>query len=412
MSQFSLIYLFVFIINIIIFTYLLCIKKMSRQIRAFIIMQGAYLITLLCFVVFLSAHDIATMKLWLDISHYSGPIVNVTLLYLVTTFYYNDNNPPVWIIICILLSVIPLLARDMFGFMDKVSFIPNSIGNIVVYKNSLLSYYFYIHSFVLLFCISILFIIKIRTTKIMRLKKLSVFLLVITWVTWVLTVPCNLLISYIFKKYEILVPATGYLFYSVMIFALFYAVFKYNFMKINIPYTIENIMRRISDSILLTDTEGNIVQVNDAARELFGSFKENIENINILQLFPDLARQSPLDGESLITSENYSEFRKLTHPKKRNQILDVVIESVLDSFGDFIGLLIICRRNNKFNQARQVFGLTDREIEITTFLYDGLEYHEIAEKLNLSMNTVRNHIQNIYSKTGAKNKTILLKTLF
>jgi len=379
---------------------------------AFMIMQGAYLITLLCFVVFLSADDIATMKLWLDISHYSGPIVNVTLLYLITTFYYNDNKPPLWIIICILLSVIPLLARDMFGFMDTVSFIPNSIGNIVVYKNSLLSYYFYIHSFVLLFCISILFIIKIRTTKIMRLKKLSVFLLVITWVTWVLSVPCNLLISYIFKKYEILVPATGYLFYSVMIFALFYAVFKYNFMKINIPYTIDNIMRKISDSILLTDTEGNIVQVNDAAREVFSSFKEKLETLNINMLFPGLLKNGPEDDKAFVIPENYSEFRKLPHPVKHNIILDVSVESINDGFGDFIGLLIICRRNNKFNQARQVFGLTGREIEITTFLYDGLEYHEIAEKLNLSMNTVRNHVQNIYSKTGAKNKTILLKTLF
>ncbi len=44
------------------------------------------------------------------------------------------------------------------------------------------------------------------------------------------------------------------------------------------------------------------------------------------------------------------------------------------------------------------YNLTDRETEILTLLVDGLEYKEIAQKLGLSPNTVRNNVTKIYSK--------------
>ncbi|MBX7203786.1 MAG: response regulator transcription factor [Bacteroidia bacterium] len=44
------------------------------------------------------------------------------------------------------------------------------------------------------------------------------------------------------------------------------------------------------------------------------------------------------------------------------------------------------------------YNLTDRETEILTLLVDGLEYKEIAQKLGLSPNTIRNNVTKIYSK--------------
>ncbi len=46
--------------------------------------------------------------------------------------------------------------------------------------------------------------------------------------------------------------------------------------------------------------------------------------------------------------------------------------------------------------------LSGREIEITKLLVKGLISKEIAEVLNISKNTVENHKQNIYGKTGTK----------
>jgi two-component system, NarL family, nitrate/nitrite response regulator NarL len=48
--------------------------------------------------------------------------------------------------------------------------------------------------------------------------------------------------------------------------------------------------------------------------------------------------------------------------------------------------------------------LTKREREITIFLRDGLKSREIAEKLYISTNTVRNHMASIYSKRGVTDR--------
>ncbi len=50
------------------------------------------------------------------------------------------------------------------------------------------------------------------------------------------------------------------------------------------------------------------------------------------------------------------------------------------------------------------YKLTDREDEILKLLVDGLEYKEIAQKLGLSPNTVRNNVTRIYSKLHVKSR--------
>jgi len=50
------------------------------------------------------------------------------------------------------------------------------------------------------------------------------------------------------------------------------------------------------------------------------------------------------------------------------------------------------------------FGLTAREREIVARLTEGRQYQEIADELCISGKTVRNHISNIYAKTGAKSR--------
>jgi DNA-binding NarL/FixJ family response regulator len=44
------------------------------------------------------------------------------------------------------------------------------------------------------------------------------------------------------------------------------------------------------------------------------------------------------------------------------------------------------------------FDLTDREVSVLNLLADGFNYQEIAEKLFISVDTVRHHIRNIYKK--------------
>ena len=48
--------------------------------------------------------------------------------------------------------------------------------------------------------------------------------------------------------------------------------------------------------------------------------------------------------------------------------------------------------------------LTDRELEVLRELTGGLTNEEIAEKLNVTVFTIKRHIQNMLQKTGYKNR--------
>jgi two-component system, NarL family, nitrate/nitrite response regulator NarL len=54
--------------------------------------------------------------------------------------------------------------------------------------------------------------------------------------------------------------------------------------------------------------------------------------------------------------------------------------------------------------ARKRFGLTAREVEITSAVVSGLSNREIARKLSLSEDTVKHHLTNIFDKMGASNR--------
>ncbi|MES2133357.1 MAG: response regulator transcription factor [Bacteroidota bacterium] len=51
------------------------------------------------------------------------------------------------------------------------------------------------------------------------------------------------------------------------------------------------------------------------------------------------------------------------------------------------------------------YNLTEREKEVLNFLVEGLEYKEIGSRMNVSPNTIRNHIANIYKKLYVTSKT-------
>ena len=53
-------------------------------------------------------------------------------------------------------------------------------------------------------------------------------------------------------------------------------------------------------------------------------------------------------------------------------------------------------------------GLSAREIEIIELVAEGLTNQEIANRLTISKRTVDNHVSNVFTKTGSKNRVALL----
>ncbi|MDZ4745852.1 MAG: response regulator transcription factor [bacterium] len=64
-------------------------------------------------------------------------------------------------------------------------------------------------------------------------------------------------------------------------------------------------------------------------------------------------------------------------------------------------------RTSGFNA--QASGLSARELEVLALLTDGLSNQEIADRLFVSMNTVKTHLSSIYSKMNVRRRTEAVK---
>ena len=69
------------------------------------------------------------------------------------------------------------------------------------------------------------------------------------------------------------------------------------------------------------------------------------------------------------------------------------------------------RREFSFETASSLYHITEREFEVISFIKKGLTNKEIAAELGISVNTVNNHIANIFDKTEVGSRIDLLNLL-
>ena len=95
-----------------------------------------------------------------------------------------------------------------------------------------------------------------------------------------------------------------------------------------------------------------------------------------------------------------------------NQVLVKAIRSVMagqhwigrESVSDLVHALRGLMVPSLENPPRQRFGVTPRELEITSAVVAGFSNKEIAKKFSLSQDTVKHHLTNIFDKVGASSR--------
>ena len=75
-----------------------------------------------------------------------------------------------------------------------------------------------------------------------------------------------------------------------------------------------------------------------------------------------------------------------------------------DSVSDLVAALRSYVEAAPEKPSRERFGLTPRELEITSAVVAGFSNREIARKFVLSEDTVKHHLTNIFDKVGASNR--------
>lgn len=69
------------------------------------------------------------------------------------------------------------------------------------------------------------------------------------------------------------------------------------------------------------------------------------------------------------------------------------------------------REGKSLDEIYEEYGISQREREVITLLQENFTGNEIAEKLYISLSTVKTHTSNIYKKFSVKNRSELLKKI-
>lgn len=207
---------------------------------------------------------------------------------------------------------------------------------------------------------------------------------------------------------------------------------------------VERMVREAGAATLATDQDNRVVAWNGAAEELFGSSAEEalgaplgdlltardvfgnrlcgdvcalhamVRNSESVQSFDlDLIRGEE-DGREVTvrvavsvvvvlspTPERYHLVYFLRHHRQRRRA-DAAIDLILDGGGRVPGAVL---DEMDLGGGADLPELTDRQTEVLRHIAEGYRTQQIADTLNISVNTVRNHTQNILRKLDVHSKT-------
>lgn len=147
-------------------------------------------------------------------------------------------------------------------------------------------------------------------------------------------------------------------------------------------------VKELKPDVLLLDLKwfgDETVGISAIDAVLQGSPKTRILAMTV---YDQLIAQARAAGAHLAITKDFS----------RDQLLDQI--RGLFKGGDLLPVHINNRPETKLEEP-----LTDREKDVLALMAEGLSDREIAEKLIISLNTEKNHVQSILGKLAAENRT-------
>ena len=168
--------------------------------------------------------------------------------------------------------------------------------------------------------------------------------------------------------------------------------------KLAIDFVVEN-----KPNIVLMDIDMPVMNGIEATIEI----KKQYPKVNIIMLTSHGEREQVLQAFSSGANAYCIKDIKIDELSK---VIDIVLDGGIWVDSKIAGYVfdVLTHLNNeqKKNRAKaEDFNISERELEVLKLVSDGLSNEEIAEKLVISKNTVKNHIAGIISKLSVKDRT-------
>ena len=173
--------------------------------------------------------------------------------------------------------------------------------------------------------------------------------------------------------------------------------------------------------IAIGDATGHVHDANDAYLDMHGYVRDELSEINWIAHTPHDWKSKTVSAVTGFTPDQLSATFETEHFHKDGRRIPLSITMMHMTGSSFLLCTIVetsGRASRSMNdprsayfQAKQRFGLTDREHEVLASLLDGLSNAEISTTLLISLGTVSDHVQSVMRKLKVKNRSRIFKQM-
>lgn len=157
-------------------------------------------------------------------------------------------------------------------------------------------------------------------------------------------------------------------------------------------------LNQLPVAALVLDEEGRLLTSNRAARALLGG---------------PAVPATLLQAAARAIKEREEEALTIESPSLPGRVLRLVPGEMGEpTEAERPAVVFLLRRDAppemQVEPLRERFGLSKTETKVVTLVAQGVPNREVAERLGVSVETIRSHLQSAYRKTGAANRAALV----
>jgi DNA-binding CsgD family transcriptional regulator len=179
---------------------------------------------------------------------------------------------------------------------------------------------------------------------------------------------------------------------------------RYNFEKETSDsqvYLLQAVIESFVDGILILTAEGEVLHINDCARRVCRQLMGDRGKGNAVPQEVWHVCESLIESRDIFPEENiFMEYEIQTDNTVRLRIRARWLQLNDNKYNYVLVTLEDCQQTTQsiaIADARK-YGLTGREAEVWLLRRADLSYQQIADKLFITINTVKKHLKNIYAK--------------